>query len=120
MKKIYIAVGLLSFVLGTVGCVVPFLPTFPFFLLCGVCFARGSDSLYKRFLSSKLYERNFKGFLNGEGMKRSTKARIILTVGVCCGVGFFLSDSIAVKVIIAAVFALHILYFIFEIKNDDN
>ncbi len=120
MKRIYIAVGFIAAVIGSVGCVVPLLPTFPFFLLAGVCFAKGSDSLYKRFTSSKLYEKNFKSFVGGKGMKNSTKMRIILSVGVCVGIGFFLSDSIAVKIILTAVFFLHLIYFVFGVKNSKD
>ena len=34
--------------------------------------------------------------------------------------GFFLTESMAVKIIITAVLVLHILYFVFGIKNYDN
>lgn len=120
VKKVYIVVGGLALALGTVGCFVPFLPTFPFFLLTGVCFAKGSDTLYEKFTSSKLYERNFKSFQDGKGMKRSTKVRVILSVGFCCTAGFFLTESMTVKIIITAVLVLHILYFVFGIKNYGN
>ncbi len=120
MKKIYIIIGCIAFALGTLGCVIPFLPTFPFFLVTCVCFAKGSDSLYSRFISSKLYKNNFKSLKDGDGMKKGTKIRIILTVGVCCAFGSFISDSITVKIILALVFLLHLLYFIFGIKNAGN
>lgn len=117
IKKIYIVIGCVTFALGTFGCVIPFLPTFPFFLVTCVCFAKGSDSLYDRFISSKLYKNNFKSLADGNGMRKKTKIRIILTVGACCAFGSFISDSITVRIILALVFLLHLLYFIFGIKN---
>ena len=120
MKKVYIVLGYIAFVAGAVGCLVPFLPTFPFFLLAGVCFAKGSDEICKRFTSSKLYERNFKSFVCGKGMKKSTKLRVILSVGACVATGFMLTDSKAVRIILSAVFLLHTAYFVFGVKNSDN
>ena len=42
-KYIYITIGLIAFVLGSIGVIIPILPTTPFLLLASFCFARGSD-----------------------------------------------------------------------------
>ena len=116
MKKIYIAVGCVSALIGFIGCVVPFLPTFPFFLLSAACFAKGSERLYEKLTSAKVYERNFKSFVNGEGMRVRTKIRIVLSVGIIVGTGFLFSDSIIVKIVLSAVFLFHLIYFVFIVK----
>ena len=117
MRTIYIAVGSVSALIGFIGCIVPFLPTFPFFLLSAACFAKGSERLYEKLTSTKMYERNFKSFVNGEGMRLRTKIRVILSVGAILGTAFFLSDSTAVKAVLTTVFLLHLICFMFFVKT---
>lgn len=46
MKIIWIVCGLSALSLGTVGVVLPLLPTVPFLLLAAFCFARSSEKLH--------------------------------------------------------------------------
>ena len=42
-KLFYITIGMIAFVLGAIGVVLPVLPTAPFILLASFCFVRGSE-----------------------------------------------------------------------------
>ncbi|MBR4587551.1 MAG: YbaN family protein [Lachnospiraceae bacterium] len=44
--------------LGTVGVVLPILPTTPFFLVTAYCFARSSEKLNNWFKGTKLYKKH--------------------------------------------------------------
>lgn len=46
MRALWTAAGILSFVIGVIGAVVPLLPTVPFMLLAAFCFARGSEKFH--------------------------------------------------------------------------
>lgn len=46
MKAFWVIAGLLALALGTIGIVVPLLPTVPFLLLAAFCFARSSQRLH--------------------------------------------------------------------------
>ncbi|TVP62870.1 MAG: DUF454 family protein [Nodularia sp. (in: Bacteria)] len=37
-RTVLITIGVVSFVVGTIGIVVPLLPTVPFWILTGICF----------------------------------------------------------------------------------
>lgn len=50
-----VTVGILSVALGTVGIVVPLLPTTPLLLLAAACFVRSSDRLYGWLIGHRLF-----------------------------------------------------------------
>ncbi len=45
-KRLLVAAGTLSLLLGLLGIVLPLLPTTPFLLLAATCYFHGSDKLY--------------------------------------------------------------------------
>jgi uncharacterized membrane protein YbaN (DUF454 family) len=62
-KWLLMAAGVGAVVLGTVGIVVPLLPTTPFLLLAAACFVRSSDRLYRWLLGHRWlgpYVRNYR------------------------------------------------------------
>ena len=71
-KIILIVVGCLSVALGTIGSVVPLLPTFPFLLLATVCFTNSSERLHTWFKGTRLYKNNLESYVKGEGMTALT------------------------------------------------
>ena len=105
-------------VLGTVGVVVPLLPSFPFYMLTLFAFAKSSDRLHKWFMSTKLYKRNLESFVNKKGMTVTTKIRIIACVTLVMGFGFLMMKNVPVgRIILAIVWVCHMIYFIFGVKN---
>ena len=50
MRRLYLALGLLSLGLGAIGAFLPLLPTVPFLLLAAFFFARGNPAWEKRLL----------------------------------------------------------------------
>ncbi|MDC0737734.1 YbaN family protein [Cognatishimia sp. SS12] len=55
MRFVWTICGLLSLTLGTLGVVLPLLPTVPFLLLAAFCFAKGSDRLHHWLLSHRIF-----------------------------------------------------------------
>lgn len=119
-KAIYIILGCIGLILGAVGVIVPMLPAFPFLLLAAFSFARGSERLHSWFISTRLYKNNLETYVRGQGMTRRTKHRIIASVTVL----ILISMSILAICelywgwsILIAVWAFHILYFVFGVKT---
>ena len=55
MRAFWLTLGLAALALGAVGIFVPFLPTVPFLLLSAFGFARSSERLHHRLLSSRVF-----------------------------------------------------------------
>lgn len=119
LKKIcYIVLGCLGLGLGAVGAVLPLLPAFPFLLLAAFCFAKSSQRLHNWFVGTKLYKDNLEDFVAGRGMTQKTKVRIMITVTALMSIGFIMMHAVPVgRIVLACVWAFHILYFVFGIKT---
>lgn len=117
-KTLYIILGCVGVGLGAVGAVVPLLPAFPFLLLATFCFARSSEKLHTWFINTKLYKDNLEDYVAGRGMTWKTKIRIMITVTLLMSVGFIMMSRVPVgRIVLACVWAFHILYFIVGVKT---
>ena len=119
LKKILLVIiGCIGVGLGTLGVVLPILPTVPFLMLAAFCFARSSERLNNWFIRTKLYKNNLESYVKGEGMTRKTKIKIMVTVTVLMTVGFIMMDQVLVgRIVLACVWVFHILYFVFGVKT---
>lgn len=119
LKKIlYITVGCISLGLGALGAVLPLLPAFPFLLLAACCFGKSSERLHRWFTGTRLYKDNLESYVQGKGMTRKAKIRIMVTVTALMSIGFVLMHQVPVgQIVLGGVWVFHILYFIFGVKT---
>ena len=119
MKKIfYLIVGILSTALGAVGVVLPILPTTPFLLLAAFCFAQSSERLHSWFLSTKLYEKHLKDFVQTRAMTLKTKLSLMSMASAMMLLGFLMMENVPVgRIVIACVWVFHVYYFVFRIRT---
>ncbi len=121
MKKIILVIiGCIGVGLGALGAVLPILPAFPFLLLAAVCFAKSSDRLDRWFRGTKLYKNDLESFINGQGMTRKTKIKVMITVTLLMSIGFTIMFSKEIYVpciILGGVWLFHIIYFAFFVKT---
>lgn len=117
-KILYIILGCIGLGIGAVGSVVPLLPSFPFLLLAAFCFAKSSEKLHNWFINTKLYKNNLESYVQGRGMTKATKIRIICTVTLLMGFGFLMMSKVPVgRIILSLVWVFHIVYFMFGVKT---
>ena len=121
VKKIdFIALGCICLALGTVGVVLPILPTVPLYLATAFCFAISSERLHNRFVNTALYKKHLQSYVERRGMLFKTKISIITTVTLLMGFGFFIMARKGIRVpciILAVVWVCHIIYFVFGVKT---
>jgi uncharacterized protein len=111
----WIALGLVCVGLGSVGMVVPGLPTTVFFIVAAWAFAKSSPGLEAWVLGLPRIGPMVVDYRNGLGMPRRAKAFAIVAILVFVGLSLVLIDGWAVRgVVIAAgligvgVIALHV------------
>ena len=64
LKAFWIVLGFLCMVLGTVGIVLPILPTVPFYMATLLCFAKSSQKLHDWFVGTNLYKKHLDSFVH--------------------------------------------------------
>ena len=119
-KTLYILLGGISLILGTLGTLIPILPTVPFLMLAAFCFAKSSKRLDRWFKNTKLYQDNLEDFVAGRGMTVKAKVRIMVTVTLLMSIGFImmgLKGIVTGCIVLGCVWVFHIIYFIFGIKT---
>jgi uncharacterized membrane protein YbaN (DUF454 family) len=108
--------GFLCLVLGTVGVVLPILPTVPFYMATVFCFAKGSKRVHRWFLGTRLYKKHLESFATNKEMTKKTKTSILTTVTILMAIGFFMMKDVLIgRLILAIVWIFHILYLGFRV-----
>jgi len=120
-KYFYITLGVLLFGFGAAGTVLPLLPTTPFIVLSAVCFSKSSERLHAWCVSTKFYKNNVDGFVKHRTMTVKAKVTLLATVTVVMGLSYVIltvfSTPIAARIILAAVWVCHIVYFGIIVKT---
>lgn len=78
VRYVFITAGCLSLALGIIGVVTPVLPTTPFILLSGYCFARGSERFHDWISNHKYFGPMIRAFRDEKRIP--LKAKILATV----------------------------------------
>ena len=83
-KNLFIVVGIICVVLGTIGVFLPVLPTTPFLLLASYCFSRSSQKFNEKLLNNKFIGRYIRDYVENKTMRLRDKITtlVILWAGI--------------------------------------
>lgn len=119
-KIFFIVIGCICLALGSIGIVLPILPTVPFYLVTAFCFAKSSERLHTWFINTGVYKKHLQSYVEKRGMLMKTKISIITTVTVLMGFGIFMMARKGIWIpciILAIVWVCHIVYFVFGVRT---
>lgn len=117
MRILFIVLGFIFLGVGTVGIVVPILPTTPFLLLASFFFAKGSKRFHDWFLSTKLYKKYLESFVKSRAMTLKGKLTILIPVSCMLIITFILVDNIYARIVLVILFISKYVYFFTQIRT---
>ena len=85
-KVLWLTAGIVCVGLGTVGMVLPVLPTTPFLLAAAGCFCKSSSRMYNWLMSNKWFGEYIKNYRAGNGMTLKTKITALAVLWATIGV----------------------------------
>ena len=118
VRYVFLTIGAISFVLGTIGIVIPLFPTIPFYMLTVFCFARGSERFHKMFLASSLYQMTVGNYKRDKALTLRTKLTILGFLTIIMAIGAYFSQDWPIALILMGlVWIGHVIAFAFFIKT---
>jgi uncharacterized protein len=115
MKRyLFLLAGIISLLLGTIGIVVPLLPTTPFLLLSAYCFFKSSSRMYNWLLNHKILGTYIKNYLVYKAIPVKTKVLTILFLWITITISVLITNKLWLTFVlytIAILVSIHILSF---------
>lgn len=116
VRVIFLIVGCISFALGTVGIIIPVLPTVPFYLLTAFCFVRGSEKFANWFLNSKLYKNHVGNFARHRVMTVYGEMLLLMIfVSALLMASMWFINKLAMTIVFSVLIACKYAYFVFRV-----
>ncbi|MBC5995570.1 DUF454 domain-containing protein [Romboutsia ilealis] len=116
-KFFYIFIGLIAFLLGAIGVVLPVLPTTPFLLVASFCFVRGSEKFDKWFKGTRIYKKHLENFVESRAMTLKQKVSLVLFADFMMLIPFIMVDNIYMRITLIVVSLTKLYYFTFKVKT---
>lgn len=108
-RILLLSLGWLAIVLGTLGIVLPLLPTTPFVLLAAWCFARSSPRFHHWLLWRSPFGRYLRHWQRHRAMPPGAKGRAIAVMLVTFGVSIGLVNILWVRVMLSVMLCILLL-----------
>lgn len=117
MKIIYFIIGMICFVLGGIGVILPILPTTPFLLVAAFCLTRSSQRVNDWFINTRLYKNHLDSYVQQRAMTLKTKIMILSFASIMLLFPLICIDNLFMRCFILILYIFKYYYFIYRIKT---
>jgi uncharacterized membrane protein YbaN (DUF454 family) len=90
MRIVWFISGCVSLALGTIGIVLPLLPTVPFLLLAALCFAKSSDRTHQWLINHRIFGPPIQDWQQSGTIRRPAKILATLSILAAFIISLFL------------------------------
>ncbi len=101
-RYVLIGLGSIFLGLGVLGVFLPVLPTTPFVLLAGACYARSSERLYEWLLNNRLLGPSIREWDENKSIGRRAKITAILMIVVSFSFTVYVMEELIIRIGLAA------------------
>lgn len=116
-NSIYVILAFVCVAIGSIGVILPVIPTTPFLLLAMALFAKGSTHFHDWFVSTKIYKDHIEEFIVTKSMTLKKKLTILLPVSAIMLAVFFAVPISHARIAIIVAILFKYYYFFFNIKT---
>ncbi|MEA5102650.1 DUF454 family protein [Pantoea sp. S18] len=109
-RILLLSLGWLAIVLGTLGIVLPLLPTTPFVLLAAWCFARSSPRFHHWLLWKSPFGRYIRHWQQHRAMPPGAKIRAMLLIVITLSISIYLVNLLWVRILLGAMLCMLLLF----------
>lgn len=109
-RILLLCLGWLAIVLGTLGIVLPLLPTTPFVLLAAWCFARSSPRFHHWLLWHSPFGRYIRHWQQHRAMPPGAKGRAMLLIVITFAVSIYLVNMLWVRIMLGVMLGVLLLF----------
>lgn len=118
MKKgLFVFLGTITFLLGTLGIFLPFLPTTVFYLVTAFLWLRSSERLYQKFIHSERYQKYVENPIIKKNITTKGMIRMFLLILVVFMIPALLVDNLIMRVTLAIVYIAHVIGLTWYLKG---
>lgn len=109
-RILLLSLGWLAIVLGTLGIVLPLLPTTPFVLLAAWCFARSSPRFHHWLLWKSPFGRYIRHWQQHRAMPPGAKIRAMLLIVITFSVSIYLVHLLWLRILLGTMLCMLLLF----------
>ena len=121
IRVMWIFLGSLFVTLGTIGVVVPGLPTTVFLIIAAACYIRSSEKLYNWLISNKTFGPLIKDYREGKGMPKKAKVLALSMITIFAGSSsIFLIDNPPIQILVGILGIIGFWYVGFRVPTNKS
>ena len=113
-RLFFLTGGFISLTVGLIGIILPIIPTTPFLLLSGFCFAKSSTRFETWLRKTKIYQFYVADYAETKSISASRKKKIIWQIYLLMGISIWLAPLIWIKIGLFLL-TLFITYYLFKV-----